>query len=235
VLYSLVYIIIDYMLKIEIMADILDYHLTREKMVKTQLIPRGINDKRVLEAMGKIPRNRFIEDALKGEAYNDHPLPIGHKQTISQPYIVALMTEALELTGNERTLEIGTGSGYQTAILAELSEKVYTVERIRSLLVKSRNILAELGYNNILFKAFDGTLGWKEYEPYDAIMVTAGAPNVPQPLLEQLSEGGRLIIPVGNRFSQELIKMTKKRGRYIQKNLGGCRFVDLIGVHGWKD
>jgi len=223
------------MLKIEIMADILDYHLTREKMVKTQLIPRGINDKRVLEAMGKIPRNRFIEDALKGEAYNDHPLPIGHKQTISQPYIVALMTEALELTGNERTLEIGTGSGYQTAILAELSEKVYTVERIRSLLVKSRNILAELGYNNILFKAFDGTLGWKEYEPYDAIMVTAGAPNVPQPLLEQLSEGGRLIIPVGNRFSQELIKMTKKRGRYIQKNLGGCRFVDLIGVHGWKD
>ena len=217
------------------MANILDYHLIRERMVKTQLIPRGINDKRVLGAMGKIPRDRFIEEALKGEAYNDHPLPIGHKQTISQPYIVALMTEALELTGNERTLEIGTGSGYQTAILAELSEKVYTVERIKSLLVKSRNILAELGYNNILFKAFDGTLGWKEYEPYDAIIVTAGAPNVPQPLLDQLAEGGRLIIPVGNRFSQELIKMTKKRGRYIQKNLGGCRFVDLIGVHGWKD
>ncbi|MBL7205336.1 MAG: protein-L-isoaspartate(D-aspartate) O-methyltransferase [Desulfobacteraceae bacterium] len=223
------------MLNRNVMANILDYHLTRERMVKTQLIPRGINDKRVLQAMGKIPRDRFIEEALKGEAYNDHPLPIGHKQTISQPYIVALMTEALELTGNERTLEIGTGSGYQTAILAELSEKVYTVERIRSLLVKSRNILAELGYNNILFKAFDGTLGWKEYEPYDAIIVTAGAPNVPQPLLDQLAEGGRLIIPVGNRFSQELIKMTKKRGRYIQENLGGCRFVDLIGVHGWKD
>ena len=217
------------------MANILDYHLTRERMVKTQLIPRGINDKRVLEVMGKIPRDRFTEEALRGEAYNDHPLPIGHKQTISQPYIVALMTEALELTDKERTLEIGTGSGYQTAILAELSEKVYTVERIRSLLVKSRNILAELGYNNILFKAFDGTLGWKEYEPYDAIIVTAGAPNVPQPLLDQLAEGGRLIIPVGNRFSQELIKMTKKRGRYIQENLGGCRFVDLIGVHGWKD
>ena len=217
------------------MANVLDYHMARERMVKTQLIPRGINDKRVLQAMGKIPRDRFIEEALKGEAYNDHPLPIGHKQTISQPYIVALMTEAIELTGNERTLEIGTGSGYQTAILAELSEKVYTVERIKSLLVKSRNILAELGYNNILFKAFDGTLGWKEYEPYDAIIVTAGAPNVPQPLLDQLAEGGRLIIPVGNRFSQELIKMTKKRGRYIQKNLGGCRFVDLIGVHGWKD
>ena len=223
------------MLQIVVMANVLDYHMARERMVKTQLIPRGINDKRVLQAMGKIPRDRFIEEALKGEAYNDHPLPIGHKQTISQPYIVALMTEALELTGNERTLEIGTGSGYQTAILAELSEKVYTVERIRSLLVKSRNILAELGYNNILFKAFDGTLGWKEYEPYDAIIVTAGAPNVPQPLLDQLAEGGRLIIPVGNRFSQELIKMTKKRGRYIQENLGGCRFVDLIGVHGWKD
>jgi protein-L-isoaspartate(D-aspartate) O-methyltransferase len=217
------------------MANVLDYHLTRERMVKTQLIPRGINDKRVLEVMGKIPRDRFTEEALRGEAYNDHPLPIGHKQTISQPYIVALMTEALVLTGKERTLEIGTGSGYQTAILAELSEKVYTVERIRSLLVKSRKILAELGYNNILFKAFDGTLGWKEHEPYDAIIVTAGAPNVPQPLLDQLAEGGRLIIPVGNRFSQELIKMTKKRGKYIQKNLGGCRFVDLIGVHGWKD
>ncbi|NQT57254.1 MAG: protein-L-isoaspartate(D-aspartate) O-methyltransferase [Desulfobacteraceae bacterium] len=217
------------------MANVLDYHMARERMVKTQLIPRGINDKRVLEVMGKIPRDRFTEEALRREAYNDHPLPIGHKQTISQPYIVALMTEALELTDKERTLEIGTGSGYQTAILAELSEKVYTVERIKSLLVKSRNILAELGYNNILFKAFDGTLGWKEYEPYDAIIVTAGAPNVPQPLLDQLAEGGRLIIPVGNRFSQELIKMTKKRGKYIQKNLGGCRFVDLIGVHGWKD
>ena len=223
------------MLQIVVMANVLDYHMARERMVKTQLIPRGINDKRVLEVMGKIPRDRFTEEALRGEAYNDHPLPIGHKQTISQPYIVALMTEALELTDKERTLEIGTGSGYQTAILAELSEKVYTVERIRSLLVKSRNILAELGYNNILFKAFDGTLGWKEYEPYDAIIVTAGAPNVPQPLLDQLAEGGRLIIPVGNRFSQELIKMTKKRGRYIQENLGGCRFVDLIGVHGWKD
>ena len=223
------------MLQIVVMANVLDYHMARERMVKTQLIPRGINDKRVLEVMGKIPRDRFTEEALRREAYNDHPLPIGHKQTISQPYIVALMTEALELTDKERTLEIGTGSGYQTAILAELSEKVYTVERIKSLLVKSRNILAELGYNNILFKAFDGTLGWKEYEPYDAIIVTAGAPNVPQPLLDQLAEGGRLIIPVGNRFSQELIKMTKKRGRYIQKNLGGCRFVDLIGVHGWKD
>jgi protein-L-isoaspartate(D-aspartate) O-methyltransferase len=217
------------------MAHIPDYRLARERMVKTQLVPRGIKNPRVLKVMGKIPRNRFIEEALSGEAYNDHPLPIGHKQTISQPYIVALMTEALELTGDEKVLEIGTGSGYQTAILADLSGKVFTVERIRDLMVKARNILADLGYNNIMFKAFDGTLGWKEYEPYDAIMVTAGAPKIPEPLLDQLADGGRLIIPVGNRFSQELIKVTKKNGNIIQKNFGGCRFVDLVGVHGWKD
>jgi len=204
-------------------------------MVKSQLIPRGISDPRVLEVMGKVPRDRFVEEALVGEAYNDHPLPIGERQTISQPYIVALMTEALELTGKEKTLEIGTGSGYQTAILADLSRKVYTIERIRALMVKARNILQELGYTNILFKAFDGTLGWKEYEPFDAIIVTAGAPKIPQPLLDQLADGGRLIIPVGNKFSQELIKVTNKRGNYIEKNLGGCRFVDLLGVHGWKD
>ena len=217
------------------MAKPIDYRLAREKMVKNQLAPRGIKDPRVLEVMGKVHRDRFVEEALVGEAYNDHPLPIGHRQTISQPYIVALMTEALELRGEENTLEIGTGSGYQTAILAELSEKVYTIERVRPLLVKARNMLAELGYNNIMFKAFDGTLGWKEYEPYDAIMVTAGAPKIPQPLLDQLAEDGRLVIPVGNKFSQELIKVTRKKGNYVQENLGGCRFVDLVGVHGWKD
>jgi protein-L-isoaspartate(D-aspartate) O-methyltransferase len=217
------------------MARKLDYRLAREKMVKRQLIPRGIKDPKVLEAMGKIPRDRFVEDALVGEAYNDHPLPIGHNQTTSQPYIVALMTEALALKGDEKVLEIGTGSGYQTAILAELSYKVYTVERIRALMVGARSILAGLNYNNILFKAFDGTLGWKEYEPYDAIIVTAGSPKLPQPLLDQLAEGGRLIIPTGNRSSQELIKVTKRKGTYIQKNLGGCRFVNLIGVHGWNE
>jgi len=212
-----------------------DYRLARERMVKNQLIPRGIKDPRVLDAMGRVPRDRFVEEALVNEAYNDHPLPIGHNQTISQPYIVALMTEALKLTGEEMTLEIGTGSGYQTAILAELSKWVCTIERVRPLMVKARTVLAELGYNNILFKAFDGTLGWKEYEPYDAIIVTAGAPKIPQPLLDQLADGGRLIIPVGNRFSQELIKATRKKGNIIQKNLGGCRFVDLVGVHGWKE
>ena len=216
------------------MVRVTDYHLARERMVKNQLIPRGIKNPLVLEAMGKVPRHLFMEEALVGEAYNDHPLPIGHKQTISQPYIVALMTETLTLTGKEEVLEIGTGSGYQTAVLAELSKRVYTIERVRPLMVQARLILARLGYNNILFKSLDGTLGWKEYEPFDAIIVTAGAPKVPQPLKDQLSEGGRLVIPVGNRFSQELVKVTRKKGSFIQENLGGCRFVDLVGVHGWK-
>ncbi len=212
-----------------------DYRLAREKMVKTQLIPRGIKDPRVLEAMQKVRRDLFVEEALVGEAYNDHPLPIGDNQTISQPFIVALMTEALELKGNEKVLEIGTGSGYQTAILAELADKVYTVERIRALMVKARTLLADLNYRNILFKAFDGTLGWDEYAPYDAIIVTAGAPKIPLPLLDQIGEGGRLVIPIGDRYSQELIKLTKKKDAYIQESLGGCRFVNLVGVHGWKE
>ena len=217
------------------MSHIPDYRLAREKMVKTQLIPRGIQNPRVLEAMVKIPRDRFVEEALAGEAYNDHPLPIGKKQTISQPYIVALMTEALALNGTEKVLEIGTGSGYQTAVLSELAEKVYTVERIRALMIKARNILAEIGLRNIMFKAYDGTLGWKEFAPYEVIIVTAGAPKIPQPLLDQLQDGGRLIIPTGNKVSQELLKITKKRGRYKQESLGGCRFVNLVGVHGWQE
>ncbi len=217
------------------MDQIHDYHVARQKMVKTQLISRGINDPGVLEAMGKVPRECFIDEALDLEAYNDHPLPIGQKQTISQPYIVALMTEALKLTEEKKTLEIGTGSGYQTAILAELSRKVYTVERIRALMVKARQTLQDLEYSNILFKAFDGTLGWQEYEPYDAIIVTAGSPRIPQPLLDQLADGGRLIIPVGNKYGQDLIKVTNEKGSFIKENLGGCRFVDLVGAHGWKE
>ncbi|MFH1349763.1 MAG: protein-L-isoaspartate(D-aspartate) O-methyltransferase [Pseudomonadota bacterium] len=212
-----------------------DYRLARERMVKNQLMTRGINDQNVLRVMEKVQRHLFVEEALIGEAYNDHPLPIGHKQTISQPYIVALMTQALELTGKEKTLEIGTGSGYQTAILAELSEKVYTIERARPLMESARHLLAELGYTNILFKAFDGTLGWKEYEPFGAMMVTAGAPKIPQPLLDQLADGGRMIVPVGDRFSQELIKVVKQKDKFKEINLGGCRFVDLIGLHGWEE
>jgi protein-L-isoaspartate(D-aspartate) O-methyltransferase len=212
-----------------------DYRIAREKMVKNQLVPRGITDQGVLKAMRKVPRHLFVEEALVGEAYNDHPLPIGHQQTISQPYIVALMTQALELTGKEKTLEIGTGCGYQTAILAELSEKVYTIERIRPLMEEARALLAELNYLNVIFSAFDGTTGWKEYEPYDAIMVTAGSARIPQPLLEQLADGGRMIIPIGDRMSQELIKVTRDKDHYDRKSLGGCRFVDLIGIHGWSE
>lgn len=212
-----------------------DYRIAREKMVKSQLVPRGITDQGVLKAMRRIPRHLFLEEALVGEAYNDHPLPIGHRQTISQPYIVALMTQALELTGKEKTLEIGTGCGYQTAILAELSEKVYTIERIRLLMEEARALLAELNCLNIIFSAFDGTTGWKEYEPYDAVMVTAGAAKIPQPLLEQLADGGRMIIPIGDKTSQELIKITRDKDHYDKKSLGGCRFVDLIGIHGWNE
>ena len=145
------------------------------------------------------------------------------------------MTQALELTGKEKTLEIGTGCGYQTAILAELSEKVYTIERIRLLMEEARALLAELNYLNVLFSAFDGTTGWKEYEPYDAIIVTAGAAKIPQPLLEQLADGGRMIIPIGDRANQELIKITRDKDHYDKKSLGGCRFVDLIGIHGWNE
>ena len=212
-----------------------DFNLSRERMVKNQLIARGIKDERILRVMDKIPRHLFIENALYGEAYNDHPVPIGEKQTISQPYIVALMTEALELKGDEKTLEIGTGSGYQTAILAELSSRVYTIERIKSLLGNARKLLSQLGYDTILFKAFDGTLGWKEYAPFDAIMVTAGAPHLAKPLIDQLADNGRMIIPVGDRYSQELIKIVRKGKEFKQKSLGGCRFVNLIGAHGWSD
>jgi len=212
-----------------------DLNLSRERMVKNQLIARGIKDERVLQVMGKIPRHLFIEDALSGEAYNDHPVPIGERQTISQPYIVALMTEALELKGNENALEIGTGSGYQTAILAGLCSRVYTIERIKSLLGNARKLLSRLGYDNILFKTFDGTLGWKEYAPFDAIMVTAGAPSLTEPLIDQLADDGRMIIPVGDRYSQELIKVIRKGKSLEQESLGGCRFVNLIGVHGWSD
>ena len=212
-----------------------DFRIAREKMVKDQLVARGIKNERVLQVMGKIPRHLFIEEALAGEAYNDHPVPIGEKQTISQPYIVALMTEALELKKDENTLEIGTGSGYQTAILAELSSRVYTIERIEFPLMNARKILAKLGYTNILFKIFDGTMGWREYAPFDTIMVTAGAPDLPKPLIDQLADNGRMVIPIGDRYSQELIKIIRKGKSLKQKNLGGCRFVNLIGIHGWQD
>ena len=203
-------------------------------MVEEQIVSRGIKDPRLIEAMKKIPRHLFVEEALQSQAYTDHPLPIGEKQTISQPYMVALMTEALLLTGKEKMLEIGTGSGYQTAILAELSEKVFSVERIRPLAIRARKLLYELGYFNVEIKIFDGTFGWTEESPFDAILVTAGSPDIPQPLIDQLATGGRLVIPVGDAFVQDLVRVTKTEEGVRREDLGGCRFVKLIGRYGWE-
>ncbi len=213
----------------------MDFEIARRKMVETQIAARGILDERVLEVMRKIPRHLFVEEAMWDQAYNDYPLPIGEKQTISQPYIVALMTEALALRPTDRVLEIGTGSGYQTAILASLAEWVYSVERIRSLAIKARKVLDRLHIYNVSIRIGDGTRGWEEHSPYNAILVTAGSPDVPQPLKAQLADGGRLVIPVGDRYCQELWKITKSGGQYVQEDLGGCRFVDLVGMYGWKD
>ena len=203
-------------------------------MVEEQIVSRGIKDNKLIAAMKKIPRHLFLEEALQSQAYSDHPLPIGEKQTISQPYMVALMTEALLLTGKEKVLEIGTGSGYQAAILAELSEKVFSVERIRSLAIRARKLLYELGYFNIEIKIFDGTFGWMEESPFDAIMVTAGSPDIPRPLIDQLSIGGRLVIPVGDALVQDLFRVTKTKEGVKKEDLGGCRFVKLIGKYGWE-
>jgi protein-L-isoaspartate(D-aspartate) O-methyltransferase len=184
--------------------------------------------------MTNVPRHLFVGEALQDQAYGDFPLPIGEGQTISQPYIVAEMTQALELTKDDRVLEIGTGSGYQTAILAELAYRVYTIERIRTLFINVRKRLDELKYHNVVAKCSDGTLGWPEESPFEAIIVTAGAPKVPDAFVEQLSMGGRLIIPVGDRFSQKLLKIVKQEDGIRQVDLGGCRFVKLVGNHGWK-
>lgn len=206
----------------------------REKMVSTQIEARGIHDHGVLEAMRKVPRHLFIGEALQDQAYGDFPLPIGEGQTISQPYIVAEMTQALELNKDDRVLEIGTGSGYQTAILAELAFRVYTIERVRELFVRARKLLDQLGCHNVVAKCSDGTVGWPDESPFEAIIVTAGAPEVPEKLVQQLAIGGRLVIPVGNRFSQTLLKLRRDEDGVHKTDLGGCRFVKLIGEHGWK-
>jgi len=210
----------------------------RMKMVDGQLRARGIVDLRVLKAMEKIPRHLFIDEGLVEQAYNDNPLPIDHQQTISQPYIVALMSEAMELAGKEKVLEIGSGSGYQTAILAELAERVFTIERIAALATRARRVLESLNYYNVAVRVGDGTYGWREESPFSAIMVTAGAPRVPKHLIEQLVVGGRMVIPVGNRSSQVLLKLTRLSQDpedLKQEDLGGCRFVDLIVEYGWDN
>ncbi|MBP8745927.1 MAG: protein-L-isoaspartate(D-aspartate) O-methyltransferase [Syntrophorhabdus sp.] len=213
-----------------------EYTSKRQKMVETQLIPRGIKDPRVIEAMRKVPRHLFLDEALWPEAYEDHPLPIGEKQTISQPFIVAIMTEALQLKGREKILEVGTGSGYQAAILAELADQVYSIERLPSIAKRARKILDQLKYSNIVITIGDGTLGWKEHSPYDGIIVTAASPYAPNTLLEQLTIGGRLIIPLGDEFTQDLTLYIKEtKDNYNKESYGGCRFVKLIGEKGWKE
>ena len=206
----------------------------RREMVHFQLERRNIKDQRVLEAMRKVPRHKFIPERMRGEAYDDHPLPIGEGQTISQPYMVAIMTELLELRGEEKVLEIGTGSGYQLAILAELVREAFSVERFGPLADQARARLRELGYHNIEIRAGDGTLGWPERAPFDGIIVTAGAPRIPSPLVEQLSEGGRLVIPVGEERHQELYRVVKEGGGTRKEYFGGCVFVPLVGEHGWE-
>ena len=211
----------------------MDFAAMRAKLIKH--LSTEIRDKRVLDAMARIPRECFVPPEEQPLAYEDRPLPIGFDQTISQPLIIAMMTEALELTGTDKVLELGTGSGYQAAILAELARQVVTTERVPPLAKGAKEVLDGLGYTNIEVHLAEETLGWKRGAPYNAIIVTAGAPKVPDALLEQLAIGGRLIIPVGSRYVQELYKVTKHKKRNVVQNLGGCRFVSLIGKDAWEE
>lgn len=199
-------------------------------MVKDQIEARGVRDEKILDAMRKVPRHLFIPWNMRAYAYHDEPLPIGEGQTISQPYIVAYMSEVLRLKGNERILEVGTGSGYQAAVLAEIAKEVFTIEIVKSLSLKAKKVLDKLGYKNIYFKIGDGTLGWEEYTSYDAIIVTAAPAKVPQALREQLRISGRMIIPVGSTF-QELVLVTRGKKKFKEKKLLPVRFVPLISTH----
>jgi protein-L-isoaspartate(D-aspartate) O-methyltransferase len=205
----------------------------RNLMVEQQLVPRSIRDERVLAAMRKVPRHRFMPEFSRHNAYDDMAVPIGQDQTISQPYMVAVMTQLLKLSGTERVLEIGTGSGYQAAVLAELAAEVFTVERIPELAVSAAKTLADLDYRNVTVLTSDGTLGAPEYAPFDRILVTAAAPDIPQPLVDQLADGGILVAPVGERYSQVLVQAIKS-GNTIHKNYEThCIFVPLLGRYGW--
>ena len=203
-------------------------------MVRRQIEARGVTNPYVLAAMLKVPRHLFVSDALRDQAYGDFPLPIGEQQTISQPYIVAEMTQALQPGKDDRILEIGTGSGYQAAILAEIVFRVYTIEKLYPLYIKTRKLFDTLHYHNIVTKYSDGTSGWKDESPFDAIIVTAGSPSIPEPLVSQLAVGGRMVIPVGDQYSQELVKLYKDEHGIHKTNLGGCRFVKLVGEYGWR-
>jgi protein-L-isoaspartate(D-aspartate) O-methyltransferase len=202
----------------------------RERMVEDQLMSRGIKDRHVLNAMEKIPRHLFVDDSMRSRAYNDHPLPIGEGQTISQPYVVAWMTEALNLKPSDRVLEIGTGSGYQAAVLAELVKEVYSIEIRERLKIRASRLLNELGYKNVKTRYADGYFGWKEYAPFDAIIITASPNHIPPPLLKQLKEGGKLIVPLGSTlYYQILTLVTKKNGELFTEQMGGVSFVPMTG------
>lgn len=208
---------------------------SRREMVEKQLKMRNIKDARVLDAMMEVPRHLFVPEEFIHKAYKDCPLPIGENQTISQPYMVAVMTELLELEGTEKALEIGTGSGYQTAVLSLIAEQVYSVERIPELLSKARRAIESLNYHNVAMKVFDGTLGWSDYAPYDVILVTAGGPSVPETLINQLKIGGRLVMPTGDRKKQVLKKIVKTPSGKRESSHEACTFVNLIGKHGWEE
>lgn len=217
------------------MASDMDYAALRKKMVQQQLIPRGIKDPRVIDAFLKVQRHRFIPEQWRNSAYSDYPVPIGEKQTISQPYIVALMTEYLDLSETQKVLEIGTGSGYQAAILAELVNQVYSIERVPGLARTAESLLKDLGYSNINIKICDGTLGWPEEAPFSRIIVTAATPEIPVPLAEQLSENGKMVLPKGENLSQVLTLIKKVNNQLKTESICGCVFVPLIGKYAHKD
>ncbi|MCH7587566.1 MAG: protein-L-isoaspartate(D-aspartate) O-methyltransferase [Chloroflexi bacterium] len=211
----------------------MNFSSARERMVKEQLIPRKIIDERVLSTMRTVPRHMFVPDELRHLAYNDAPLPIGHKQTISQPYIVALMTQLLELSTQDKVLEIGTGSGYQAAVLASIARQVYSIERFASLAERARRILMQLSLSNIEILEKDGSEGEVKFAPYDAIIVTAAAPKVPQPLIDQLADNGRMVLPVGGRNGQVLERWRRKGDDFSHERIAPVAFVPLVGDHGW--
>jgi protein-L-isoaspartate(D-aspartate) O-methyltransferase len=206
----------------------------RERMVEEQLVRRGITDQRVLEAMRRVPRHLFVDEALQARAYGDHPLPIGEEQTISQPYIVALMSSLLAVSAEMKVLDVGAGSGYQTAILAELARRVCAVERLPRLVQRARSVLERLGYSNVWVRVANGTLGWPDEAPFDRILVAAGAPRVPAPLFDQLAEGGRLVMPIGDEEAQVLTSVAKLHGEMVTTAHGDCRFVPLVGKYAWE-
>jgi protein-L-isoaspartate(D-aspartate) O-methyltransferase len=210
------------------------YDTARARMVEDQLVQRGVTDERVLATMRRVPRHLFVEEPLRDRAHGDHPLPIGEEQTISQPYIVGLMTQLLELRGQEKVLEVGTGSGYQTAVLAELARRVCSIERLPRLAERARALLEQLGHDNVWVRVGSGTLGWPDEAPFDRILVTAGGPSIPPPLFQQLGEGGRMVVPVGDVANQTLTVVEKVRGEMKTRLCGDCKFVKLVGKYAWE-